>query len=91
MLINHVLATAQKSRIFDDLIKSYTQYSSHDHVISFDPIDDADVYIHHRINKSKSIPRKSIAFVHHDLMDIDPAFSLKQYLIPIKKTRYPFQ
>jgi glycosyltransferase involved in cell wall biosynthesis len=86
MLINHVLATEQKSRIFDDLIKSYAQYSSHDHVTSLDPIDDADVYIHHRINKSNSIPRKSIAFVHHDLMDIDPAFSLKQYLIPIKKT-----
>lgn len=86
MLINHVLATEQKSRIFDDLIKSYAQYSSHDHVTSLDPIDDADVYIHHRINKSNSIPRNSIAFVHHDLMDIDPAFSLKQYLIPIKKT-----
>lgn len=86
MLINHVLATEQKSRIFDDLIESYAQYSSHEHIASVDPIDDADVYIHHRVNKSKSIPRKSIAFVHHDLMDIDPAFSLKQYLIPIKKT-----
>lgn len=86
MLINHVLATEQKSQIFDDLIESYVQYSSHEHVTSIDPIDDADVYIHHRVNKSKSIPRKSIAFVHHDLMDIDPAFSLKQYLTPIKKT-----
>ena len=85
MLINHVLATDQKSRIFDDLIESFAQYSSYEHIASIDPIDDADVYIHHRINKSISIPRKSIGFVHHDLMDIDPAFSLKQYLIPIKK------
>lgn len=86
MLINHVLGSEQKSRIFDDLIKSYTEYSSHDHLSSIDPIVDADVYIHHRINRSKIIPRNSIAFIHHDLMDIDPSFSLKQYLIPIKKT-----
>ncbi|MEM7047272.1 MAG: glycosyltransferase [Pseudomonadota bacterium] len=86
MLINHVLATEQKSRIFDDLIESYSKYSSYEHVASIDPIDDADVCIHHRINKSKKIPRNSLAFIHHDLMDIDPAFSLKQYLLPIRKT-----
>jgi hypothetical protein len=86
MLINHVLATEQKSRVFDDLIESYAAHSSHEHIVSIDPTNDADVYIHHRVNKSRSIPKNSIAFVHHDLMDIDPAFSLKQYLVPIKKT-----
>lgn len=86
MLINHVLATEQKSRIFQNLIESYAAYSSHEHIASIDPIDDANVYIHHRVNKSRRIPNNSISFVHHDLMDIDPAFSLKQYLVPIKKT-----
>jgi len=85
MLINHVMATEQKSRIFDDLIASYSLYSSHEHVISVEPLQHADVYIHHRINKSKHIPNKSLAFIHHDLSDIDPAFSLKQYLVPTRK------
>jgi len=85
MLINHVMGTEQKSRIFDDLIQSYAANSSHEHYVTTDPIPFADVFIHHRINKSESIPKNSIAFVHHDLNDIDPALSLAQYIKPIKK------
>ena len=80
------MATDQQSSIFNDLISSYSAYSDYDHLVSEDPLDGEFVYIHHRINKSSSIPENSIVFIHHDLDDIDPAFSLLQYLNPIKKT-----
>jgi glycosyltransferase involved in cell wall biosynthesis len=87
MHINHVLGTDQRSRIFDDLIYSYKTYGNLDHEVSVDPAKNADIYIHHRINRSEWIPKNSIAFIHHDLSDIDPAFSYGNYMNKIRSVK----
>lgn len=70
--VNHVLSSSSlKSSILDDLIRRFATAVPDDIRIvrSIRPIDDADVYHYHRVNRECSLKPGAVVTVHHDLDD----------------------
>lgn len=73
LIVNHVMSNDVKSKIFDDFLEYFTTLSPphFSHIVSKEPIEDANVYHYHRPNLEKQIRSNSIVTVHHDLEDSD--------------------
>jgi hypothetical protein len=79
--VNHVMGNNVHSLIFSHILDNFHRYGRFDHKVSPQPLKPNNmIYLHHRINKSESIPENSVAFVHHDLEDFDVSLSTDQFL-----------
>lgn len=71
-----------ESGIFDAIIGYFRKFSPPwvNHVISVNPIPEADVYHYHRPHLESSLLPNSVCTVHHDLNDPDVWHSLTRFL-----------
>lgn len=82
MIVNHVMSQNVYSKIFDDILNRFKKLSKHGvvHIVSIDPIDEADVWHYHRPQLESQLLNRSVVTVHHDLSDNDPWLSIDKFL-----------
>ncbi|MDE1231499.1 glycosyltransferase [Vibrio aestuarianus] len=80
-IVNHVMSQDINSNILSSFIDYLSNSSRNDkHIVSVEPIDDADIYHYHRPHLEKKLLKNSVVTVHHDLMENDPWLSLPKFL-----------
>ena len=87
LVINHVMSSDLKSRIFDDFLNYLNEYREEDisHVTSVLPLPDVDVYHFHRPQLvEEHLPTAAVVTVHHDLADSDPSLDFARFSQPYK-------
>ncbi len=82
VMINHVMSSDQKSKIFDDILGYFTKHSPNDiqHIESVKPLDGALVRHYHRPQVEKSLIAPCVVTVHHDLDESDSWLSIEKFL-----------
>ncbi|MGL4562150.1 MAG: glycosyltransferase [Brevinema sp.] len=80
--INHVMSTDQKSKIFDDILDYFKEYSHHNmqHIETVKPEEGALIRHYHRPQVEKSLISPCLVTVHHDLNETDEWLSIERFL-----------
>lgn len=82
ILVNHVMSTDQKSKIFDDILSYFIKHSAEDivHQSSVKPLEGALIRHYHRPQVEKRLITPCVVTVHHDLEESDDWLAIEKFL-----------
>lgn len=87
IIINVILSSYVKSKIFEDIIDYFKKYSQYRIIVTRDPIEKAHIYFYFRPHLTKKLKEDSIITVHHDLNEDDPNLDLNIFIDRYKEAK----
>lgn len=86
-IINIVLSSNVRSKIFEDIINYFKKYSHYKIIVTKVPIEKANIYFYFRPHLIKRLKEDSIVTVHHDLNEDDPNLDLNIFIDRYKEAK----